>query len=377
MLVFQEEEKMLYDSAQELLSTVCPVSNQRTLRDSNSTLGFDPQVWQQIIDMGWTAIPFDEDIGGLDFSYKGLTAIFEQIGRNLSATPLLSQVALVGTALERHATKAIKNKYLPELISGTKRFVLALDERMFHDLTQVESTLKQENGEFVINGQKAIVIDGNEADYYVVVTRQEDSYAFALVESNTPGLKVTPLKLIDSRNYAVISLENAILSQEQIINSDPVSLEQLQSVLDVGRVCLSAEILGACETLFGHTIEYLKTRIQFDAPIGSFQALQHRAAWLFTELELARSCVLKAALCLDEFKTASTSYNKVIQEISLAMYKVSVMADKVSSEAIQLHGGIGVTDELDLGLFLKRIRVAQTLLGDRDFMQLRYSNTIL
>ena len=118
-------------------------------------------------------------------------------------------------------------------------------------------------------------------------------------------------------------------------------------------------------------------RDRFDAPIGSFQALQHRAAWLFTELELARSCVLKAALCLDEFKTASTSYNKVIQEISLAMYKVSVMADKVSSEAIQLHGGIGVTDELDLGLFLKRIRVAQTLLGDRDFMQLRYSNTIL
>lgn len=377
MLVLQEEEKMLADSAQELLASISPVSAQRALRDASSTLGFDPDVWRQIIEMGWTAIPFAEEVGGLAFSYKGLTAIFEQIGRNLSATPLLSQVALVGTALEQFGNPACQAQWLPELIAGTKRFALAIEERMFHDLSQVHCAYAETSDTVVLEGHKAVVMDGVDADYYLVVTQQSDAYALVLVEAGTPGLHLSPLQLIDSRNYATLSLTNVTVPKANVLNTEPLSMEQLQGVLDVGRVCLSAEILGACETLFTHTVEYLKTRVQFDAPIGSFQALQHRAAWLFTELELARSCVLNAALCLDEFKAGTLDAKKVAREVSLALYKVSVMADKVSSEAIQLHGGIGVTDELDLGLFLKRIRVAQAVLGDRDFLQLRYAHTVL
>jgi alkylation response protein AidB-like acyl-CoA dehydrogenase len=378
MLVLQEDEKMLAESAQELLASLAPVSQQRALRDNANSLGFEPDVWQQFIDMGWTAIPFAEDIGGLAFSYKGLTSIFEQIGRNLSASPLLSTIVLAGTAIDLFATQTQREHHLPLLLAGEQRYAFALEEAPYHNVRAIETYCQENADTLVLNGSKQMVIDAIHADAFIVVAKSELGFRLIWVPSDTSGVTVTKLAMIDSRNYACVEFDNVTLARStHILSEVALTVDQIESIVDVARACLCAELLGMSEALFSQTVDYLKTRVQFDVPIGSFQALQHRAAWLFTELELARSCVLHAAVCLDEFKQGVISAAKLAREVSLAMYKVSVMADKVSTEAIQLHGGIGVTDELDLGLYLKRIRVAQALFGDRDFHVSRYAQAII
>ncbi len=377
MLVLLEDEKMLADSASELLSSVSPVSQQRALRDESNELGFYPEVWQQFVEMGWTAIPFAEELGGLAFSYKGLTAVFEQVGRHLTASPLLSSIALCGSAIECCASAEQQNAWLPELIAGEQRYAFGFDEQMFHDIDHMAITAEVTSDTVVLNGQKTMVMDGVGADAYLILVKQKDGFDLYRVPSDAFGLSCARVNMIDSRNYANVTLQHVTLPIAAKLNETTLSQETIQAVLDVGRVCLAAELLGISEQLFATTVDYLKTRVQFDVPIGSFQALQHRAAWLFTELELSRSCVLNAAISLDEFKAGHISAHKLSREVSLALYKVSTMTDKVTTQAIQLHGGIGVTDELDLGLFLKRARMAQCQLGDRDFHQLRYARTII
>lgn len=386
MLVLNEEERMLADSASELLQSISPISVQRKLRDDKVTLGYEQEIWQQMVEMGWSAIVFDEQYDGLNFSYKGLTSVFEQMGANLSAAPLLSSVVLCGSLIEQVANDDNKTVLLPAILSGEIRYALALDEGRHHAPHKIATTARKTADGYVLSGTKSYVIDGLLADKFIVLAQLQSSettdvannqlQAF-IVPSDAPGLSSQALELIDSRNYAVLQLDNVNVSEDALVNAQPISQETLDQVLDIARSCLCAELLGACETMFKHTVEYLKTRVQFDAPIGSFQALQHRAAWLFTELELSRSCVLNAAVTIDEVKAGKASTQDLAKVVSLAMYKVSVMTDKITSEAIQLHGGIAVTDELDLGFFLKRARVAQALLGDRDYHQRRYAHLVI
>ncbi|MDN3653455.1 acyl-CoA dehydrogenase [Thalassotalea ponticola] len=380
MLVYNEEERMLADSAEEFIQDLSPISAQRALRDEHVSLGFSADTWGEMINMGWPAMPFAEQYGGLDYSCKGLTAIFEQIGVNLCAAPMLSSVILAGCTIERCALDAHKEHYLPSIIDGQLRLALAFDEGRLHAPERIASDyVKTANG-YQLSGHKTMVIDGIDADAYLIVAKHCDNdndFAVFYVPADTLGLTVTKLNLIDSRNYAQLIFDGIELPDSAKISGEDFDILQLQQTLDIGRCCIAAEILGSCQNLFDMTIDYLKTRVQFDAPIGSFQALQHRAAWMFTELELARSCVLHAAQSLDEGKAGQIDADKVAKAVSLAMYKVSVMADKVTSEAVQLHGGIGVTDELDIGLLLKRIRVAQAILGDRAYHQNRYSHIVL
>ena len=377
MLVLNEEERMLADSAKEFLQGVSPIAAQRKIRDEKLENGFEQDVWQQVIEMGWSALAFDEQYDGLGFSYKGLSAVFESIGNNLSATPLLSSVVLCGELLARFGSEAARTELLGSIITGEQRFALALDEGMHHAPDAIDTSATASENGYTLNGSKALVIDGIGADGYLLIAAEAQGLSAFLIPAETSGLSVTPCQLIDSRNYCQLASDDVKVPASAKITGDDFDQEGLQQVLDIARVCIAAEILGASQQLFDMTVDYLKTRVQFSVPIGSFQALQHRAAWLFTELELARSCVLNAALTIDEAKSDENAKAKLAQAVSLAMYKVSVMADKVTSEAVQLHGGIGVTDELDIGLLLKRVRVAQSVLGDRNYHQLRYSQTLV
>lgn len=375
-LRYSDDQRLLADSAGDFLAARSPVGAQRRLRDSGTPLGFDEAVWAEAIGLGWSAIPFPENLGGLDFGCMGLGPIFEASGRHLSATPLLSSVVLGGSLLHLAGNAAQQDHWLSAAISGEKRLALALDEHPRHNPLATGLRAVAEGGGFRLDGDKHWVVDGVGADAYLVAARtagqpgEAMGISLFLLPSDTPGLRCSPLPLIDSRNCARLHLEQVRVGPEALVGALGEGWTALDSALDRGRACLAAEMLGAAETLFASTLDYLKTRVQFDTPIGSFQALQHRAAQLYADLALARSAVMAGLAALDAGELAAAERGRLV---SLAKWKAGDTALKVANEAVQMHGGIGVTDELDVGLYLKRIRVAQGCLGDRDFHCERYA----
>jgi alkylation response protein AidB-like acyl-CoA dehydrogenase len=338
-------------------------------------LGFDAPLWRDAVELGWSAIPFPEDFGGLDFGCKGLGPIFESMGRNLSASPLLSSVVLGGSLLHLAGNSAQQTHWLQAVIGGEQRLALAVDERSRHDPCRIALEAKAEGQGYRLHGDKYWVVDGLGADAYVVAARTSgqsgdtQGISLFLVPADTRGLTVSALALIDSRNSARLQLDQVQLGSDALLGTLGEGWTALETALDRGRTCLAAELLGMAEQLFETTLEYLKTRVQFDTPIGTFQVLQHRAAQMYIDLALSRSALMAALATLDD---ASHDARTRARLVSLAKWKAGDTAIKVANEAVQMHGGIGVTDELDVGLYLKRTRVAQSCLGDRDFHCERY-----
>lgn len=363
-LIYNEEQRMLLDTAQEFFAERSPVSALRALRDRNDELGFEPALWQEMTELGWTAIPFPESLGGLEFGYTGMGTVFESAGRHLSASPLLSSVVLCGSILEQGGSATQQESWLAELVAGNKRLALAVDEGSRHNPHNLALSAVRTDTGFQLDGEKVMVVDGLQADGWIVAARTgdaADAISLFIVPADTPGVEQKRQNLIDSRNAARLTFTHVQVAPEQLIAELDKGAPILESALDRGRACIAAELQGACEELFKTTLEYLRTRVQFDVPIGSFQALQHRAAWMHVDIELARSSLMAALDAIDSGDAQAA------QLVSLAKWKVGQMADKVSSEAVQMHGGIGVTDELDVGLYFKRIRVLQALLGDADY----------
>mgnify|MGYP001092157188 FL=1 len=371
-LVYSEDHRLLADSAREFLAARSPVSRQRELRDKGSVTGFDLQLWQDAVALGWSAIPFPENLGGLDFGCMGLGPIFESIGSNLSASPLLSSVVLSGSLLHLQGNAQQQDYWLSAAISGERRLALALDERARHNPEQVALQAVPNADGYSLSGEKFCVIDGVGADAYLVVARvPEAGISLFLVPADAPGLSVKALPLIDSRNHAQLQLRQVQVGHDALLGEAGSATAALNIALDRARVCLAAEMLGMAEKLFAMTLDYLKTRVQFDVAIGSFQSLQHRSAQLYVQLQLARSAVMAGLAALDDTGLSDVERQRLA---SLAKWKAGLMALNVANEAVQMHGGIGVTDELDVGLFLKRIRVAQASLGDADFHCERYAD---
>lgn len=376
-LVYSEEQRLLADTASEFLAARSPVSAQRRLRDEGAAEGFDAALWQEMVNLGWSAIPFPESLGGLDFGCKGLGAVFEQIGARLSAAPLLSSIVLGGSVVELAGSPSQQAEWLPALIAGERRIALAVDEQPRHAPADTALAARREGPGWVLTGDKVFVVDGIGADAFVVVARTAGQpgdtagLSLFLVPADAAGLRVSPMKLVDSRNHARLSLDAVQVEAASLLGAEGQAWAALDAALDRGRVCLAAELLGASQALFDTTVEYLKTRVQFDVPIGAFQALQHRAAWCYTHLQLARSTVMAGLAALDDASLDAAGRARLV---SLAKWKAGQVAHLVSREAVQMHGGMGVTDELDVGLFLKRIRVAQACLGDADFHCQRYAD---
>lgn len=374
-LVYSEEQRLLADTASEFLMAKSPVAALRKLRDEGSVEGFDRALWREMVDMGWSAIPYPEALGGLEFGCKGLGAVFEHIGSTLSASPLLSSVVLAGSVIELAGSAAQQAAWMPALISGDKRLALAVDEQPRHDPAASMLAAVREGTGYVLNGSKSFITDGVGADAFVVVARtggkagERAGISLFLVAADAPGVQLTPMKTIDSRNHAGVVLKDVQVSADALLGAEGEGFAVLDTVLDRGRACIAAELLGATQALFDSTVDYLKTRVQFDVPIGSFQALQHRAAWCFAHLHLARSAVMAALAAMDDAALEASTRARLV---SLAKWKAGDAAHRISREAVQLHGGMGVTDELDVGLYLKRIRVLQASLGDGDFHCQRY-----
>jgi len=287
--------------------------------------------------------------------------VFEQTGRNLTASPLLSTVLLSVTAINLGGNNLQKESLLPAIAEGQLKMTLAVDEGRHHNPHLISTTATSSNEGFLLNGKKTMVIDGHVADKFIVAATSDAGTALFIVDAQAEGISAERIISMDSRNYANVLFENVQLSRDAQLSEYESGAALLEKTLDIGRVGLAAEMLGGVQEAFERTVNYLKEREQFGVPIGTFQALQHRAADMFCEIEMCKSVVIKALQSID------ADSDDLARLASLAKAKVGQVFQLVSNEAIQMHGGIGMTDDEEIGFFLKRARVAQRLLGDANF----------
>ena len=359
-LIISEEQKMLKDSAAELLKTKAPVSEMRKLRDAKYT-PYDIKLWEEIVNMGWTALTVPEIYNGLDFGFVGLGQILEEIGKNLSKSPLISSILLGASALRLSDNEPLKRKLFPGIMGGTTQLAFAFQEGKYHQTTSFSTKAVLQGENYLINGSKKIVIDGSTANQLVVVCKLNQGIGFFIVDPNLTGIRISKKILMDSGTYADISFKNVKVSAVNKLNIKLEGSLFLDKLMAIAYVGISAELLGICKQAFDLTIKYLKERRQFGVIIGTYQALQHRAVILFSEIELCKSIVLKALKSIDNNDSNTLRY------AHLAKAKLCKTVKLVTNEAIQLHGGIGVTDDADIGFYLKRARVAQQLFGDYNY----------
>jgi acyl-CoA dehydrogenase len=372
-LVLNEEQLMLKDAAAGFLAEKAPVAALRKLRDEADPQGYSEALWQEMAAMGWAGIAIPEAYGGLDYGYTGLGLVLEQMGRNLTVSPLQASILVCSTAIAKLGTEQQKQALLPALASGELLMALALQEGAHHGPHKVAMTAEAADGGFVLNGRKLMVQDAHVAQKFVVAARtsgeagEDEGLSLFLVDADGAGVSAERVIMVDSRNSGSVSFENVKVGADQLLGELDRGYGALQGVLDVANIGLSAELLGLCQESFERTMEYLKERKQFGELLGSFQGLQHRAAEMFSELELARSVVLRALQGIDNGDENLASL------ASACKAKLCQVAKRVTNEAIQMHGGIGMTDEFEIGFFIKRARVAQQTFGDYSYHLDRYA----
>lgn len=368
-LLLDEEQRMLKDAAREFLSGHAPVAQLRKLRDQRDPLGYCPETWRAMVELGWSGILVPEAQGGLAFGHVGMGQILEEGGRTLTASPLFATAVLGVSALVSAGSEAQRSALLPAIVAGELTLAPAFDESPRHDPQAVATRLRPQGDGFVLDGVKRFVPDGHSADRLLVSARlgETDRIALALVDRTAPGVEVQRVVMADSRNSAEIRFQGVQLAAGDLLSGVEDAADTLLRLFEIGNVHLAAELLGLSLEVFEHTVEYLNTRKQFGVLIGSYQGLQHRAAHLYSELELLKSLVLKALQALD------TDAAEVPRLASLAKAKAGEVATLATNEAVQMHGGVGMTDELDIGFFLKRARVAEQLYGDHRYHLQRYA----
>ncbi|OJV31794.1 acyl-CoA dehydrogenase family protein [Sphingomonas sp. 67-36] len=348
MAALNEEQVMLRDMAREWADNESPVAAFRKLRDAGGGKGFDPEAWSAIGGMGWAGIVIPEEYGGSAFGYLSLGLVLEQLGRNLAATPLAS-TAVAASAIVMGSSDKAKSEWLPKLASGEAIATLAIDEGPSHDM-KFAATVS--GGK--LNGVKKFVAEGDGADAFVVAATD----GLYLVPKGE-GVAVAARRMADSRSHAEVTFRDAPAEK---LGDNALT----QAVADRAAAVTAAEMLGMAESAFGQTLDYLKQRVQFGQVLSTFQALQHRMAKMLTELELMRSAVEGALEAIDAGRS------DVDQAVSLAKAVANDTLRLVSRETVQLHGGVGMTDEFDAGLYLKRAAVLETMWGNASWHRDRF-----
>jgi len=372
-LVLTEEQQLLQSTAADFARQSLPVSRLRALRDAGDA-GFSQELWQAMAALGWQGILLPEEYGGLGLGYADAIVVLEELGKVLAAEPFLSTVLLAGNALLLGGTDAQKKEILPRVASGDTVLALAHHEpRARHRLHHVTTKAVAADGGFRLTGVKDLVLDGAAADRLVVSARtaggadDRDGLSLFLLDPHVAGVKLTRQQLVDHRSAATVQLDGVQVPATALLGTAGNGGEVLDRVVDRALVGLCAEMLGGMVRSFEMTLAYLKERKQFGVVIGTFQALKHRAARMFIEIELGRSAVMAAARALDDGAADAAALAAV------AKARLSAGFVLVASEAVQMHGGIGMTDEHDVGFYLKRARAAEILLGDAAYHRDRYA----
>ncbi|MDC0014801.1 acyl-CoA dehydrogenase family protein [Gammaproteobacteria bacterium] len=373
-LILSEEQQFLKDTALSFARDRTPVTHFRSLRDSNNVNCWDGGIWQEMVELGWSGILVPEEFGGSDFGIGGISVIMQELGKTLTPSPLLATAVLGVSVIKMLGSEDHKKIYLPKIVSGEITTAFAIDEGHHHNPFQIETSATLSDEHWVLNGQKVFVLDGASANTILIVARtsgkpgESNGLSVFVANKDSAGLEISQISTADCRNYANISMNNLKLSQEACLGAADMAGEIVEKVLDLARIAMAAEMLGNMEEAFEVTVNYLKERKQFGVAIGSFQALQHRAAKMFCEIELTKSAVMAAMHAADE------SSNDLERLSSLAKFQAGETLHLVSNESIQMHGGIGVTDEYDIGFYLKRARVAEQIFGTSEYHQARYAD---
>ena len=366
-LVLTEEQSMLRDSARGFISDKAPVAHLRSLRDGKDATGFSRDLWKTFAEMGFTGLLVPENFGGSGIGCVEAGVVMEEIGRTLMPSPFLSTAVLAISALSRGGSAAQKSEHLPRISDGSLLAALAIDEGAKHRPLQTKLQAVRSGNGFRLNGAKSFVVDGHTADLLIVAARsagaagERDGLTLFLVDPNIKGIETERTTMVDSHNAARIKFDNVEVNADSVLGEVDQGFRLLEGVLNVGRGAVASELVGLSEEVFGRTVNYLRERKQFGKLIGEFQALQHRAAHLYIEIEITRAAVLKAMQTLDgDFEKAGAA-------VAVAKARAGSTATLAVQEGVQMHGGMGMTDQFDIGFFMKRARVCQELFGDSNF----------
>jgi acyl-CoA dehydrogenase len=373
-LVLTEDQELIAKTAADFVKQKSPIARVRELRDTADAVGFSRRLWKEMAELGWVGIAFPEEHGGAGLGFAELVVVMEELGRTLAPEPFLSTVLLAGQALALAGDAAQQAAWLPRVCKGEAILALAQQEaRSRYELAAVETKAERAGAGFRIHGEKTQVLDGHVADAFVVVARtaggprEAKGLTLFLVPKGAAGLTVTRQARLDGRNVALVRLDGVSVPADAVVGSADAGHALLGQTLDRATVGLCAEMLGGMEQAFALTVAHLKSRMQFGVPIGSFQALKHRAADVFIELELAKSGVMAAARALD------AGDPDVAKLVSLTKARCSDAYVLAANEGVQMFGGVGMTDEYDIGFYMKRARAAELTFGDAAFHRARWA----
>ncbi|MBD8701186.1 acyl-CoA dehydrogenase family protein [Sphingomonas sp. CFBP 13714] len=362
-LYLDDDQTVLQDTIRDFVAEHAPVSHMRALRDADDATGFSRDLWKQFAEMGFTGILIGEDQGGLGLGHVEAGVVLEQIGRNLSPSPFLTTAV---TAVEALKGTGQAERWFPGIIAGETVAALAIDEAAKHRDTIAMTAERAGNG-FRLTGAKRFVAHGHTAKLIIVAARtagsadDADGITLFAVPKDAAGLSANAERLADASLAARLDFDGVEVDADAVIGEVDAGRAPLDRLLRAGRTGASAELLGVGGGAMDMTIGYMKQRKQFGTLIGSFQALQHRAAHLYSEMEVARAAVLKAQQLLD------LGHDKADEAVSVAKAMTALATTLSVQESVQMHGGIGMTDEYDIGFYMKRARVLAELFGDANF----------
>ena len=359
-LILTEEQTMLQDAADGFLNEHAPIAHLRKLRDSRDPDGVSRDLWRAFGEMGFAGVIIPEEDGGSGLGAVEAGVIAESLGRTLTPSPLMGSSVLAATVLKAAGSDAQK-AWLAKIAAGEAILSLAVDEGPKHAPARIATRAERAGNGFKLNGAKGFVLDGHIADALIVAAQTDEGLTLFLIDPQIPGFAVERTIMVDAHNAARVTLTDVVVDADAVIGAAGEGQGPLDAALVLGRACAAASLVGAGDQAFKVTLEYLRTRQQFGKLIGEFQALQHRAAHLFTELELAKAATLAALQAIDAGRPDAE------QAAGVAKAKAGRVAELAVQEAVQMHGGVGMTDEFDVGLFMKRVRVLNELLGDAGF----------
>jgi len=372
-LILTEDQLILRDMAKNFFDEKSPVERMRGLRDSRDETGFTRELWKEMGELGWIGILFPEAVGGAEMGYGELGVILAECGRVLAPEPFVSTVLLGGNAILLGGNEPLQKELLPDVCSGDRILSLAIQEQGRFAPYSVETSATRDGDGFRISGSKQFVLDGHVANQIVTVARtagapgERDGLSLFVVDGDASGLAIQRTEMVDGRNAAHLAFDNVAVDASRVLGEIDAGADVLDAVLDRAAIGLCSEMVGSFEEAFERTLEYLKTREQFGVKIGTFQGLRHRAAEMFGELEFARSIVRDAQSAIDDGR------DDIAECASAAKARCSDVANLIGGEAIQMHGGTGMTDEEEIGLFFKRLKAAEFTLGDATYHRNRFA----
>ena len=365
-LYLNDDQVMLADTARPFLAEQAPVSHMRALRDADDPTGLSRELWARFAEMGFTGVLADEADGGLGLGHVEAGIILEEIGRNLTPSPFLSTSVGAVTAL-KSADAGLRGRWLPGIVAGETIVALALDEAARHRPARTALKAERAGNGFRLTGEKRFVAHGHIAELLIVAARtagapgETGGITLFAVQRGAAGLQATPERLADASLASRLAFEGVVVNADAVIGEVDGGWAALSKVLGAVSVGASAELLGVGSGAMAMTVDYLKARKQFGVAIGSFQALQHRAAHLYAEMEVARAAVLKAQQLLDAGEPGAE------RAVHVAKAMAGMAATLAVQEGVQMHGGIGMTDAYDIGFYMKRGRVLAEMFGDADY----------